>query len=497
MEAGRDRPLCRQLLRLFTCIAHLRHCPLSEADASSVPPCRKLCELAEMHCDIGEGLFDKCYTLPKEECSLEIPSGYFLLEEDEGSFFPVLPIFYIVIASLWGLGLLVWVISNYCWMGLNVLSISRAATIIPITKAPVVALTAIFWYRCELNGMCNFWLSIAILNTQLIHETLSMTVLLMGATGYCIVSSRLTQDDWRGIIVHMTMFYCGSSIFLILWRATLSSLGVLIYILILYGLPLQQLLRSSWRTLRHAAFIESLVPTDARPVFRQPVRERANMFRIFVLLGFLYVITLAAEHTALYMGADIVISLIIGEVAFLVIIFTLGYLYRPRRFSPYFFMDAVRSGQETEEEDRQIPPIFEMLGPGDDADGDSVVKKSAVGSTASDLDDNSALRFSGKTSAGSRFSWKPHFGRRSRSRIGEETEDHKTHAEYHEIELSGAKAEDAPKPQENLSLTLPYTTEEFFAPSLNQDALVVENPDGEIEFLVKQAPPPQQPRGRA
>jgi len=317
----------------------------------------------------------------------------------------------------------------------------------------------------------------------------------------------------------------------------LSSLGLLVFVLVLYGIPLQKLLRSAWATMGRAAFVYHLVPPDARRVFRRPVAERAWMFRTFVGLGVLYVVGLAAEHVSLYMGADMAWPLVIGEVYFLIIIFTLGWLYRPRKFSPYFFMRALRGGPGRQPgEETRMPPIFEAVrknaglravAPSPDAGAEE--EKGSGGGGRKRVSLSSLYRSHRSRSHRSRS--------RSQSRVRDvdiistgsvelapmgpsapspdPNADAFCQAADPDAELTpltdgdldddgdygatgatagdGDDVDDGDFPADHdpraVSLFLPYTVEEYFESSLSQQALAVENPDGTIEVLVKKTHP--------
>lgn len=131
-----------------------------------------------------------------------------------------------------------------------------------------------------------------------------------------------------------------------------------IYSVVLYGAMYAVLLASAHREMAVlAAQVKALSPHMA-PVAAGPLREKYHLFRCFLGLAFC---SLLLEAVCRFLFAARVgpfyILVMVYELGSTVLVVSLGWLYRPRQYSPFFFMmptsleyGALHSEEEDEEE---------------------------------------------------------------------------------------------------------------------------------------------------
>lgn len=357
LVSGGKEGLCVDLAESFACMSHLRHCPVMAQRASSLPPCRRLCELVERNCDATYGIFGHCHLLPEDHCSMRVPEGYFLLSEKDEPHAAALAVLFTMLTALWGVGSLLWGALCFALPGLGVPGVSKLMWLLPGSKGVVVLVHTFFWFGCSSTGLCSGWLSVAILNAQLIHETFSILILLLAAKGLSLNASQVSQADWREILLHMVLFYCGASILIILWRNMLSPLGLFVFAMLLYGLPLGSVALSARRSLRYVRYVLSRLPRNAHPFFRRPAEDRAAVFSAFFYASLCLAAATLAEHALLLLGAPVLYPLLVAELAFLLCVALLLYLFRPRAFSPYFFLASLGGAPQGAADTAPDPPM--------------------------------------------------------------------------------------------------------------------------------------------
>ena len=118
-----------------------------------------------------------------------------------------------------------------------------------------------------------------------------------------------------------------------------SSPSWVIYSVVMYGTMYAVLLISARREMAVlASQVKALSPTMA-PVAAGPLREKCHLFRCFLGLAFC---SLLLEILCRYLFAARVgpfyVLVMVYEIGSTVLVVLLGWLYRPRQYSPFFFM---------------------------------------------------------------------------------------------------------------------------------------------------------------
>lgn len=152
-----------------------------------------------------------------------------------------------------------------------------------------------------------------------------------------------------------------------------------IYSVVLYGTMYAVLLTSAQREMAVlAAQAKALSPTMAQ-VAAIPLREKYHLFRSFLAVAFG---SLLLEVVCRYLFAARVgpfyVLVMVYELGSTVLVMLLGWLYRPRQYSPFFFMmptsleyGALLSQEEEEQEQEQEEEDLGNVRGGDGAgDGD-------------------------------------------------------------------------------------------------------------------------------
>jgi hypothetical protein len=219
--------------------------------------------------------------------------------------------------------------------------VCRAIAGLPLIKVAAVSLGVSFWSTCELWGMCSFWLSVGYVNTSLIFDTCLMGAFMLLAKGWSITRQVVPAHEWRSVLILMSGFYLATSINLVLEAAVYTTQGFWIANIIVYGLVYSYICHSTvlqLRELRH-----QVAPFKNSNLSRQIVGPMKMKYRMYVLFLLFVLSFMAAElltHSLLFTENNVTVGLCFFEFAQIVLICMMGFFFRPREFSPFFFMVA-------------------------------------------------------------------------------------------------------------------------------------------------------------
>jgi hypothetical protein len=203
-----------------------------------------------------------------------------------------------------------------------------------------------------------------------------MVVFLLVAKGWSITRENFSANEWRGVIMSMSVFYMANSIVLVLesnvisrsgyWIASavlygliyLYILGELIlnkpftnssspsyrYILLLYLLTDTTDITSSlhlvsvWRELVKISNYVKLLQPDMPAVITTPLKMKKLMYIIFLLLVLLSMTLEVIIHALVSTYQHVWVGLCLYEISNMLIFLVMGWIFRPTEYSPFFFM---------------------------------------------------------------------------------------------------------------------------------------------------------------
>ena len=268
-----------------------------------------------------------------------LPNGYFLLEPHQGPYHSLAAVYgaclvgWVIIAAGWHAG------AFYLYKDSSVI-LCRAVSTLPLVKICVLAIGTSFWATCESWMMCSFWIGVLLLNTHLVYETGIVVCFLLIAKGWSITRDNLPANEWRGVIFAVCSFYLSTSIVLVLDSSVLTTQGFWIACSLLYGSMYIYIVRSALNELYLMKHQVDLLDTasDVPEAIGGPLRGKYCMYICFLALVLCNLVMEIVLHALLNKYGRMWIVLSVYEISDLVICGLVFFLFRPRDFSPFFFM---------------------------------------------------------------------------------------------------------------------------------------------------------------
>lgn len=364
---------CGLALQRLACVLAFPKCATSGSSLSSLSyyrPCRLQCEQVNTRCQ-SQGLRISCHTLLEKDCFLSMPSGFFALSPIQGPF-SALPVFYAGCLALWLTMTTLW---NY-WAFVvhrdtNML-LCRVVACVPIIKCIVITFAVAFWSTCLSWQMCSFWISVTLVNTQLVFETAQIALFLLVSKGWRITREGLPQSEWRSIVVTVSAFYMCNSIITVLEGNALTTSGFWIASALLYATNYILILRSTHAQLRILEAQIALLPPGLPDALTEPPLRKLRMYHCFLGLTLICVGMENLAHALVAENGRILLVLVVYEVSNLLLLGTLGWIFRPREHSPFFYMVPARP--LIEDGEPHSLPFFEIINGGCVGDGEALIE---------------------------------------------------------------------------------------------------------------------------
>jgi len=164
----------------------------------------------------------------------------------------------------------------------------------------------------------------------------------MIAKGWTITRDNLTMEEWRMVIVSVALFYMFSSILEVLYSTILSNTGYWVLVTFLYASMYAAIFYNLQLELYKVHFHTSFLRPTMASNITGPLREKYFMYQCFLGLVAASFILEIICHVLVGTGVPYYIILSFYEIISLVIIGSIGWLFRPRELSPFFFMVPVR-----------------------------------------------------------------------------------------------------------------------------------------------------------
>ncbi|CAM9388168.1 unnamed protein product, partial [Ectocarpus fasciculatus] len=235
--------------------------------------------------------------------------------------------------------------------------VCRAIAGLPLIKMVALSIGVSFWATCEKWGMCSFWLSVAYVNTNLIFDTCLMGSFMLISKGWSITRQIVPPQEWRVVLVLMSTFYLATSINLVLEASVYTTTGFWISNIVVYGIVYLNIVQS---TLEQIKTIKTQVDPFKNANYSRdivgPLKMKFRMYILFLVLVFSFMATEILTHSLLFTDERVWVALTFFELSQLLLIVLIGFFFRPREFSPFFFMV-----QTTMNDQRARPtPIVEV-----------------------------------------------------------------------------------------------------------------------------------------
>ena len=332
--------MCNDAIKRLACLEAFPECPLSGSSVSSISyflPCKLICEQVNKLCPSSPD----CSLFPAKDCAAYIPPGYYPLLDVQGPYEPLTGVYSFVLAS-WFLMTVGWIYLTFFVHPEHSVALCKFATGLPILKLLDVTLGVAFWATCNEWAMCSYWTGVAFENVHLIYETMTVMVFLLVAKGWNITRYRINVEDWRLIVLIISLFYMSLSIILVLENGVLDTVGFWIAIAIIYGIVYYFLFKNVMEQLRKLTIQVSLLEPTMPSTIIGPLLEKHRMYIILLVLIFCSFAIEITCNALIAKTGTLWKTLCVYEVANMLIFLGIGFMFRPREYSPFFFMVPAR-----------------------------------------------------------------------------------------------------------------------------------------------------------
>lgn len=363
---------CGVALQRLACVTAFPKCSVAGASLSSISyyaPCRLQCEQVNLRCPSSLQL--SCGGYATKDCFLYVPPGYFVLPPSQGPF-DALPVLYATVLAIWLVFTALWnywafvVEKNSCVM------LCRVVAGVPALKCVVLIFGVSFWSTCVSWDMCSFWMSVSLINTHLVFETGEIVLFLLIAKGWSITRETFHSNEWRGVILAMSFFYMCNSIIIVLQQNALTPQEFWISTAVLYGIMYLYILKSAvaqiWMLADQVSSLSRNMPAN----LTTPLKKKLWMYVFFLVLVLVSMLMEVYAQALIADSGKLWLVLVSYEVSNVLILGTMGWIFRPRQFSPFFFMVPARM---TENGVQRIPFLEISASPdhGSSADDSSAI----------------------------------------------------------------------------------------------------------------------------
>jgi len=139
-----------------------------------------------------------------------------------------------------------------------------------------------------------------------------------------------------------------------------------------------QVVNASWKAMKKMdKIVVKMVDRDVPETFQLPMKHKMAMYVGFLVLVAVSIAVEITLHELMFSGAGYATTILIYEVASLIILSTILYIFRPQELSPFFFLmptTAARQAEQDQDQRRRKPATtLQLVGefPSDAAMDDS------------------------------------------------------------------------------------------------------------------------------
>ncbi len=350
---------CASIIRTWACINVFAECPYYSTESPGTAyfkPCKTACKQVHDFCGKFNIIEPDCDDYPDVNCQVYAPSGYFYLALENGPYDSI-PIIYGVCLACWVIMAILWNYLTFVTYNERCIVFCRAVSSIPVIKCIVLMFGTSFWGTCIEWDMCSFWIGVSFVNTHLVYETASITVFILIAKGWTIMRDVFDPAEWRTIILSVSAFYMANSITLVLKSTVLTTSGYWLANALIYGAIYVYILTA---TLNNLAIIKkelSYFKPDMPEPIVSPLKQKYLMYQIFLLFVFVTILCEIFAHAIADYKHTMWKVLLLYEGFNVIIFFTIGFMFQPQQFSPFFFITSLGSYDNEIENTRQLPVI--------------------------------------------------------------------------------------------------------------------------------------------
>lgn len=162
------------------------------------------------------------------------------------------------------------------------------------------------------------------------------------AKGWTIIRQRFHSEEWRSIIISLAAFYMSSSLITLLSTTVLNESSYLVLTGILYGSLYLYIFFSLEREIQKLFTNSSYLRQYMSPVITNPMREKNFMYTILLVSVIILFSIEVISNLLVELKYQYFKVLIFYEVTSMMVYLTLGWTFRPREYSPFFFMEPTR-----------------------------------------------------------------------------------------------------------------------------------------------------------
>jgi hypothetical protein len=185
-------------------------------------------------------------------------------------------------------------------------------------------------------------MSVSLINTHLVFETGEIVLFLLIAKGWSITRETFHSNEWRGVILAMSFFYMCNSIIIVLQQNALTPQEFWISTAVLYGIMYLYILKSAvaqiWMLADQVSSLSRNMPAN----LTTPLKKKLWMYVFFLVLVLVSMLMEVYAQALIADSGKLWLVLVSYEVSNMLILGTMGWIFRPRRFSPFFFMVPAR-----------------------------------------------------------------------------------------------------------------------------------------------------------
>ena len=155
---------------------------------------------------------------------------------------------------------------------------------------------------------------------------------------------KLSLDEWRNLIVYLSVFYIFLSILTVLQGVVLTSNQYSIIILIMYAVMYAIVYYSIQHEVYKVYGHVKLLRPEMSPQFTTPLRFKLTMLEVYLAIVVVLFVLEVIAHALVDATSSYFVALLLYEVIQFICVAVIFWLFFPRPVSPFFFMIPARAG---------------------------------------------------------------------------------------------------------------------------------------------------------
>lgn len=336
---------CKQVMQWFTCSDAFPYCPISGASASSVsylPTCRFHCDLAKSLC-AADSL--DCSGYANGNCNLYVPTGYFLIPPDQGPTDSLAGI-YLYFVGFWAACFVIWFVMFLVYCSKPIPPPVPAMGLVYAFRACACFVTGRFWEHCSSYlGMCTFEEAYTAMTILQALEACVYMVVVYVVRNVAFTTKLTLQDTAAAWFLDLVFFIISYALRSVIIRAPTAYWIVMIsllYFFIFYTIV--SVASHEWR--RMLAICERLTDTMPAHITKQ-IRLKAYLHEHLMVVSLLLLALEITCQSMFALNVPVRTLLLFYEVTVAILLVYMGWLFRPRKWSPFFYLEPAATAAAT------------------------------------------------------------------------------------------------------------------------------------------------------